>query len=72
MDAFNTLSASRDANGFGVNPLRISEIRAYADMLGMRDTEALRLLRITQAMDATYLAHVAKRQERASKGKENG
>jgi hypothetical protein len=61
LEAFGALSASRDSNGYGVNPIRVGEIGNYAAMLGMSREETLKLLRLVQAMDAEYLRHCAEK-----------
>ena len=54
-NAFWTLSGSRSA-GFGLNPIPISEILAYCDLLGHDSLEnRYMLLRIVKLLDAHYL-----------------
>ena len=59
--AFKVLSASRDSNGFGGNPIRVSEVSSYAMLMGMGREEATRLLRIIQALDVAYLGYHAEK-----------
>jgi hypothetical protein len=61
LTAFYTLSAARDSNGWGLNPIRIGEIKDYALLLGRGGEEALKLLRVVQAMDLKYLGYLAEK-----------
>jgi hypothetical protein len=61
LEAFGFLSASRDSNGYGPNPIRIGEVGNYAAMWGMSRDETLKLLRLVQAMDAEYLRYCAEK-----------
>lgn len=56
---FTTLSASRGSNGFGPNPISISEIIAYLSSMNIvRDFEST--LYILQNMDAEYIKSLNK------------
>jgi hypothetical protein len=59
--AYCALSASRDNNGFGASPIKVSEVRAYALMMGLNLEEGLKLLRVVQAMDGAYLEYQAQK-----------
>ena len=61
LEAFMALSASRDSNGYGLNPIRIGEVKDYALLMGMCQEEAVKLLRIIQAMDVKFLAYIAEK-----------
>lgn len=61
LEAFFTLSASRSSNGYGLNPVTIGEIKDYALMLDLDREEALKLLRVVQAMDSSFLEYIAEK-----------
>lgn len=61
LEAFLTLSASRDSNGYGLNPIRVGEVKDYAILMGLGREETQKLLRIMQAMDAKFLAYIAEK-----------
>lgn len=61
LEAFYVLNASRDSNGYGLNPIKIGEVREYSCMVGLSRDETLKLLRFVQAMDGAYLNYVAEK-----------
>lgn len=58
-DGFQVLSRARGGNGFGPNPIAVSEVAAYAGLVGYWDPEEL--LRVVQEMDREYMEHWAKK-----------
>lgn len=57
--AFQVLTLSRPTNGFSVGAIPLSEILAYAELLGIQGLEAREdLVRFIRAMDVAYLRHV--------------
>lgn len=62
MDAFYALNASR-ANGMGgAEPIPISEVLAYLQLVGIASISArAKYLRLIQKLDATYLKHHAEK-----------
>lgn len=64
-EAFMTLSNSRDS-GFGLGPLKISEIAAYLSIFPTWDTEAFVML--MQLMDEEFMeVQVSKNEQRKTK-----
>lgn len=58
-DAFRSLSASRIWSQIGPNPLQISEIRAYLEMVGIEDPETkMMYMRLIQGMDQVEVKHI--------------
>lgn len=58
------LSAARDA-GFQQNPIRVSEVAAYCDLIGLADAEErLRMLEAVQILDREYLDIADEKQKR--------
>lgn len=61
LDSFRLLTRSREYGQSGPQPIRLTEIKAYLDMVGEdRVEERMKLLRIVQEMDHTYLEFAAK------------
>ena len=60
-EAFYVLNASRDSNGYGLNPIKVGEVKDYALLMGFSRDETLKLLRLVQAMDAAFLNYVAEK-----------
>jgi hypothetical protein len=67
LKAFGHLSASRDSNGYGANPIRVGEVASYAALQGLGREEALKLLRLVQTMDEAFLKHLAEREKNTVK-----
>lgn len=61
LEAFYVLNASRDSNGYGLNPIKVGEVKDYALLMGFSRDETLKLLRLVQAMDAAFLNYVAEK-----------
>lgn len=61
LEAFYVLNASRDRNGYGLNPIKVGEVKDYALLMGFSRDETLKLLRLVQAMDAAFLNYVAEK-----------
>jgi hypothetical protein len=62
-EAWQALQLSRDV-GFGIGAIRVSEVLAYCELLGIRDLEVREsLLRQIQAMDGVFLKHCADKAE---------
>ncbi len=59
--SFCALDASRDSNGYGANPIRISEIAAYLAISGVAGDEGAKLFRIVKALDGVALSHYAEK-----------
>jgi uncharacterized protein (DUF1015 family) len=67
-NAFQSLSGRRYVNEHGQQPIQISEIVAYADLLGITDPDDREdLLYHIEAMDRLYIADAYKRRESARK-----
>ena len=61
-DGFWTLANSRQFNQAGLQPLQISEIKAYTDLAGIQaGYPAQKFLRVAQAMDSAHLEVWAKK-----------
>lgn len=65
-EAFTTLNNSRDT-GFGVGPIKFSELAAYLSVYPVHDTDAF--VTLVQAMDVEYMELT--QQKNASKTKHN-
>lgn len=58
--AFQELTGSRMSNGFGVAPIMLSELMAYADLYAIHHgEERMEFVRYLRVMDAAYLKNVA-------------
>lgn len=56
--AFQDLSGSRASNGFGMLPLMISELSAYAELCGVSiGEERMEFVRYLRVLDGVYLKH---------------
>lgn len=54
--AFQELNGSRLSNGFGVSPIMLSELMAYADLYAIRPgEERMEFVRFMRVMDGAYL-----------------
>lgn len=59
---FRVLNAARTSNGYGPNPIALSEILATAPVYGLYDpTEAITFI---QGLDQVFLDETAKKAER--------
>lgn len=69
---FFSLSAGRTSNGFGLNPLQYSEIRAFL-LLGMSiaPDEPDEYAEVMRLIDNKYLKLHSEKEERKSKEKDN-
>lgn len=66
LESFRFLSRNREYMKAGAQPVRLAEVKAYLDMVGEdRVEERLKLLRIVQDMDKTYLEFAAKQSQSA-------
>lgn len=66
MDAYYSLTAARSSGFGGAEPIRISEVVAYLDLVGVRDPdERAKYLRVVQHLDHTFLTHVRQKDEQA-------
>ncbi len=68
LDAFRVLSAARGSNGFGLNPITVGEIKDYALMEGLTREEALKVLRMVQALDNAFLSYLADKNKTSQRG----
>jgi hypothetical protein len=62
---FTDLSSSRSSNGFGINPLAYSEIKAYFDLMQIEPLEWE--LRLLKRFDLELIKYYAKKAEETSK-----
>lgn len=54
--AFQELNGSRLSNGFGVSPIMLIELMAYADLYAIHHgEERMEFVRFVRVMDAAYL-----------------
>lgn len=68
--AFTTLSKQRTINEAGPQPIRMSEIKAYAEYYGLTAPSERRFLSmVVTELDAVYLEHHHKAREKANKKK---
>ena len=59
MQAFDTLSRSRQVGMSSPQPLQLREMLAYLELVGIHERQQrLRYVRILQTLDDVYLAHV--------------
>lgn len=65
--AFNLAAGSRQQGYGGPQALLLTEIQAALDIMDVAKSRRMTYVGAVQAMDNTYLAHVAKRQEQQSK-----
>lgn len=65
--AFRVLSASRSSNGYGPNPIPVSEILSTADFFCLDPEEAVILI---QGMDLTFIEEWQKKQENQRKARQ--
>lgn len=70
-DSFWALAASRGSNGFGLNPIPISEIKALADYYQLRNLDDREnLLTFVQALDTAYLNQLREKSDKEKSAKE--
>lgn len=61
-EAFFALSAARGSGMGGPNPIPVSELLAYLNLMGIASyTARSKYLRLVQQMDSTYLGHCAEK-----------
>ena len=66
--AFQTLSGRRQINEHGHQPIQVTEIVAYADLMGITDPDDREdLLYHIDALDRLYIADAYKKRESARK-----
>lgn len=58
-EAFLQLDQGRDSNGYGFNPIRISETLAWLTLTGTTGEEREKVLRLVQVMDQAFLKYQA-------------
>lgn len=64
MSMFDSLSVSRDYSMGGAQPIKVSEIQAYLELMGVDDVdEKIYRLKVVQVLDGVALAHFAKLQK---------
>ena len=69
MAAYQTLAQGRGYSEAGLQPFRITDIKAYAEVYCVdMGAPAQKLLRILQALDRTYLEWWGKRHNQRAKG----
>lgn len=67
-EVFSGLSASRSYSDGGPQPIRISEILAYCQLMGVSQLEARQdTLQMVQALDGVWMTHQV---EKISKGRQ--
>lgn len=67
MEGFRFLTRSRGYGQAGPHPIKVSEVKAYLDTVGEDSVEErLKLLRIVQDMDHTYLEFAANQSKSAT------
>lgn len=55
VSAFNTLSSLRTSNGFGHNPISMSDIKCYIDLMGQPFYDVKVFIDLLIQMDTRYL-----------------
>ena len=64
-DAFRYLGASRLWSEVGPQPVQVSEVKAYVDMIGLDDVDTkLKFLKFVQLMDRVELASIQRKMNR--------
>lgn len=70
-DSFWLLAASRGSNGFGLNPIPVSEIKALAELYQLRNLDDREnLLTFVQTLDTAYLKHLKDKEKSEREAKE--
>ena len=68
LDAYNTLSNSRDSGVNGPSPIRLSEIDAYFRVTGIDERdERVKYVALIQRLDRVYLDHASEQIARHNK-----
>lgn len=68
LDAYYCLSAARTAGFGGADPIQVSEIVAYLNLVGVSGAEErARYLRTIQQLDHTYLTYARERAEEVNR-----
>ena len=67
-EAFSALNSARPVGASGNEPIPVSEVLAYLQLVGIASPdERSKYLRLIQKMDATYKAYVAERTPQSGK-----
>ncbi len=68
LDAFRLLSASRLWSEVGPQPIQLSEIKAYMQLVGIKDKSTkLKYVRLIRSMDSVTLKHIHAERDKARK-----